>query len=52
MRTIRQHEPEVIMLTDLKNLLLRSHGTIFEDALGVTSLFVLLFIGLTLSGSA
>lgn len=40
------------MLKELKDILARSHATLLEDALGVISLFVLLFAGLSLSGVA
>lgn len=40
------------MFDNLKDIILRSRGTVLEDALGVISLFVLLFAGLSLSGAA
>lgn len=40
------------MLKELKEIFARSHATLLEDALGVISLFVLLFAGLSLSGVA
>ena len=40
------------MLKELKDILARSQATLLEDALGVISLFVLLFAGLSLSGVA
>ena len=40
------------MLTDIKDILTRARGSVIEDALGVTSLFLLLFLGLSLSGVA
>ena len=40
------------MTTQVKKLLLRSAPTTFEDAAGVAVLFMLLFAGLTLSGTA
>lgn len=40
------------MLADIKDILARSRGALIEDVLGVTSLFVLLFLGLTLTGTA
>ena len=39
------------MFAALKSLLSRTSPTLFEDVLGVTSLFVVLFVGLTLSGA-
>ena len=40
------------MIAQVKAVLFRSAPTFVEDALGVASLFVLLFVGLTLSGAA
>lgn len=40
------------MLSDIKDILSRNPSHLAEDALGVASLFVLLFVGLTLSGAA
>jgi hypothetical protein len=40
------------MLTDLKDILIRSRATLIEDSIGVLSLFSLLVAGLYLSGSA
>ena len=40
------------MTTQVKKLLLRSAPPVFEDAAGVAVLFMLLFAGLTLSGTA
>lgn len=39
------------MLTEIREILHRSRATVMEDALGVVSLFVLLFAGLGLSGT-
>ena len=43
---------EVAMFSDIKAVLSRSAPTFLEDAFGVASLFLLLFVGLTLSGAA
>ena len=43
---------EMIMLTEIKDILTRSRTTLIEDSLGVISLFSLLIAGLYLSGSA
>ena len=40
------------MLSEIKAILSRSAPTFQEDAVGVASLFILLFVGLTLSGAA
>jgi len=40
------------MFQDLKDILSRAQGWLILDAVGAVSLFVLLFAGLTLSGSA
>lgn len=40
------------MLQELKDILVRSEASVLADALGVVSLFVLLFAGLSLSGAA
>ena len=40
------------MLQELKDILARSKASLVADALGVISLFVLLFAGLSLSGAA
>ena len=39
------------MFTEISEILHRSRATIMEDALGVVSLFVLLFVGLGVSGT-
>ena len=39
------------MYSDMKDILTRAGGSVVEDALGVTSLFLLLFLGLALSGA-
>lgn len=39
------------MLTEISEIVNRSRATLVEDALGVLSLFVMLFAGLTLSGA-
>lgn len=39
-------------MTDLNDILARAHGSLILDAVGAAALFVLLFAGLTLSGSA
>ncbi len=38
------------MFTEIKDILTRSRATLIEDSLGVLSLFVLLFAGLSFSG--
>jgi hypothetical protein len=40
------------MLNDLKDVLARARLTAIEDGAGVVALFVILFAGLHLSGSA
>ena len=40
------------MISELKTILARSNPTVLEDAVGVAALFLLLFVGLTLSGAA
>ena len=39
------------MFTEISEILHRSRATVMEDALGVISLFVLLFVGLGVSGA-
>jgi hypothetical protein len=39
------------MLTEIAEILARSRRTLIEDAVGVVSLFVLLYAGLTFTGS-
>ncbi len=39
------------MFTEITEILNRSRGALLEDALGVVSLFVLLFAGLGFSGT-
>ncbi len=39
------------MLDEIAEILNRSRPTLVEDALGVVSLFVLLFVGLSLTGT-
>ncbi len=39
------------MFTEITEILTRSRATLIEDAVGVVSLFVLLFAGLGLSGT-
>ena len=51
MRTIQQHHSEDAMTHRIKTFL-RQPPSIFEDAAGVAVLFMLLFVGLTLSGTA
>jgi hypothetical protein len=55
-RTIRQHNSEDIMAHLLNlihpNLSHTKTPSVIEDAAGVAVLFVLLFVGLTLSGTA
>ena len=48
-RTIQQHDSED---DQMKKLFLRQSPSFLEDAAGVAVLFVLLFVGLTLSGVA
>ena len=40
------------MLTEFKDILSRAQSTALEDTLGVVSLFVLLFAGLSFAGGA
>lgn len=40
------------MFADIRKIVARSHVEVLEDALGVASLFLLLFAGLSLSGAA
>jgi hypothetical protein len=40
------------MLDEIKDILTRSHATMVEDLLGVGTLFVLLFVGLSWVGAA
>lgn len=40
------------MLTELKEIVLRSRATLIEDALGMVTLFSLLIVGLYISGNA
>ena len=44
--------PGIQTFTEIKDILTRARGSVIEDALGVTSLFLLLFLGLALSGAA
>ena len=37
------------MLTEVKDILIRSRATLVEDSLGVLALFTLLLLGLTIS---
>lgn len=39
------------MLTEISEIVNRSRATLFEDAVGVLSLFVILYAGLTISGT-
>ena len=39
------------MLTEIAEIVNRSRATLIEDAIGVVSLFVMLFAGLTMSGA-
>ena len=39
------------MFTEISEILHRSRATVMEDALGAISLFVLLFVGLGVSGA-
>ena len=39
------------MFTEISEILHRSRATVMEDTLGVISLFVLLFVGLGVSGA-
>jgi hypothetical protein len=52
MRTIGQHNSEEPMMTKVKKLFVRPAFPLLDDLAGVTVLFVLLFAGLTLSGTA
>ena len=40
------------MFSEIKAILSRSAPTFLEDSMGVAALFILLFVGLTLSGAA
>jgi hypothetical protein len=51
MRTIRQQATEVPMFARLTRTM-TAHVADFEDVMGVDTLFMLLFLGLTLSGAA
>jgi hypothetical protein len=51
-RTIQQQTYEDAMMSTMKKLFVRPAPTLLEDVAGVTVLFVLLFAGLTLSGTA
>jgi hypothetical protein len=39
------------MLTEIADIVNRSRATLIEDAVGVLSLFVMLYAGLTISGA-
>lgn len=39
------------MLTEISEIVNRSRSTLVEDAVGVLSLFVMLYAGLTISGA-
>lgn len=39
------------MLTEISEIVNRSRATLVEDAVGVLSLFVMLYAGLTMSGT-
>ncbi len=39
------------MLTEISEIVNRSRATLVEDAVGVLSLFVILYAGLTISGT-
>ena len=39
------------MLTEISEIVNRSRATLVEDAVGVLSLFVMLYAGLTMSGA-
>ncbi len=52
MRTIQQQTSEDAMISGLKRRFARSTPTLLEDVAGVAVLFMLLFAGLTLSGTA
>jgi len=47
----RATKQEDAMLDEIAEILNRSRPTLVEDALGVVSLFVLLFAGLSLTGT-
>jgi hypothetical protein len=51
MRTIQQQTQETAMLTEISEIVNGSRATLIEDAVGVLSLFVMLYAGLTLSGA-
>ena len=40
------------MLHEIKDILARGKDVLWEDAMGVSVLFVLLFVGLSLTGTA
>ena len=44
--------PRIQTFIDIKDIMARARGSVIEDALGVTLLFLLLFLGLALSGAA
>jgi hypothetical protein len=46
----RNRTKEVAMIAQFKAIVTRSSDTLLEDAIGVASLFVLLFAGLSLPG--
>ncbi len=49
---MQQQTPEDAMAAQVKKLSLRPPPSLVEDAAGVAVLFLLLFVGLTLSGTA
>ena len=47
----RATKQEDAMLTEIAEILARSRRSLIEDAVGVVTLFVLLYAGLTVTGS-
>jgi hypothetical protein len=52
MRTMQQQTSEDVRMAMVKKLFVRPNASLLEDVAGVAILFVLLFVGLTLSGTA
>jgi hypothetical protein len=52
MRTIGQQTSEDQMMSTVKKLFVRPASPLIDDLAGVVVLFLLLFVGLTLSGTA
>lgn len=43
MRTIGQHEQEVVMVAHVKDIITRSHSALLEDIAGILALFIGLY---------